>query len=416
MPEEPPLKIGLVIERFAPGAGGVERVAWEVAHELVRQGEHVTVLARAFERDPKHGSPPEPQLAPSTDPSPGSRPGRLDPLPLPVSGTWQPLRVLHFSRRAAAATRGGAFDVVHGFARTHRQDLYRAGGGRHADYLARQHAPLARAFRRLSPRHRVLLGIERRVFRDPSQTIQCASRLVADALVEAEGVARERILLLPNGVDAARHAAPEAVEGGRILRRTFDAEDPGAERVWLLPGSGWRRKGLAPLLEAIARAEDPGLRLWVAGRDAPAPWQARARALGVADRVRFLGLRDDLPRVYHAVDGMVLPTRYDPFANVTLEAASAGLPIVTTTANGAGEWLGDGVVRLPTFAPGRSGQAAEVGALVRALADLRDEAARRRLGTRARRAAAALDWPSHVRALRDAYREIAARRREAGPR
>ena len=38
-----------MIERFVPGAGGVENVAWQVAHELARQGEDVTVLARESE-------------------------------------------------------------------------------------------------------------------------------------------------------------------------------------------------------------------------------------------------------------------------------------------------------------------------------------------------------------------------------
>jgi len=72
------------------------------------------------------------------------------------------------------------------------------------------------------------------------------------------------------------------------------------------------------LLEAFARSEAQAHRLWIAGRDDIGPWKRRATRLGIADRVRFLGERRDLDVLYQAVDAMVLPTRYDPFANVTL--------------------------------------------------------------------------------------------------
>ncbi|HEB90372.1 MAG TPA: glycosyltransferase family 1 protein [Deltaproteobacteria bacterium] len=380
----PLLRIAIVIERFVPGTGGVENVAWQVAHELARVGEDVSVITR--DADPAFVA----------DRSPRSP--RLHRLRIP--GAWQPLRVAAFSHAAARAACRNDFDVVHGFSRTCHQDLYRAGGGSHRDYLQRTHSPGGVLLRRFSPRHRILLAIEKRVFRDPDQRIQCASRLVADRLVEKYGVARDRILLLPNAVDAERYGSATAHETGRILRRRLDGD---ARQIWLLPGSGWRRKGLPVLLEALARLREPGTHLWIAGRDSPRPWQTLARRLGVEARVRFLGPRSDLENVYAAVDGMVLPTRYDPFANVTLEAAASGLPIVTTRSNGASEWLAEEICLLED-----PKNAKELAGHLHALAADPDRSAE--LGRRARAAARRFDWAGHVRILRDEYRRIRERK------
>lgn len=393
-PEENALRIAIVIERFVPGAGGVENVAWQVAHALTRLGEEVTVLAR---EGPPSDSGTRHTARESAESATAADPIRFERIVVP--SFWQPLRVGLFSRRISRAIAGNRFDVVHSFARTRHQDLYRAGGGSHSDYLRRNHDAFGLAVRRCSPRHRTLLGLERGVFRDPRQRIQCASRLVADALIEVEGVPRERILLLPNAVDASRFSDPEAIRAGARLRADLDER---AEQVWLLPGSGWRRKGLATALEAIAARRDPGLRLWVAGRDDPAPWRARAAALGIGERVRFLGERADLPAVYQAVDGMLLPTRYDPFANVTLEAAAAGLPIVTSAANGAAEWFGDDV-RIVA-------RAEDASAFSKAIESFRDADTRRSFGERAQRRARTMDWEGHAASLRDEYRRIIAAR------
>lgn len=385
----PDLRIAIVIERFASNAGGVENVAWQVAHGLARAGEDVTVVAREL--------PSRMEAGPRV-------PSMLRRVAVPRF--WQPLRVLAFShvvgRRMRAAT--PRFDVVHSFSRTRHQDLYRAGGGSHADFLERTHPGARGRLRSLSPRHRTLLALERRVFADPDQRIQCASRLVARRLTEEQGVDPDRILLLPNGVDLDRYASSSARDAGRMLRLR---EAPGPEPVWLFPASGWHRKGLDRVLAALVRLREHRRehrpRLWIAGRDAPASWRRRADRLGLEDRVRFLGPRSDLEVLYHAVDGMVLPTRYDPFANVTLEAAAAGLPIVTTRANGAAEWLDGGCRVLADDEDPRS--------LAAALEALADPAERSALGARARLAVAGLDWQSHVEALRDAYRRIVADRR-----
>lgn len=335
-------------------------------------------------------------VAREVDPAAGVAVVQID-----AAGGRHPLRALSFSRAAARAARGRDFDIVHSFSRTRHQDLFRAGGGSHDDYLRRTHSRFGQGYRRLLPRHWSLLALERRVFADSDQRIQCASRLVADRLAESHGVARERILLLPNAVDAERFDPGRNASAGRRLRQQLDER---AECIWLFPASGWHRKGLDLCLAAMARLADPGLRLWLAGRDDPGPWSRQIAAAGLGERVRLLGPRRDLEIVYAAVDGMLLPTRYDPFANVTFEAAAAGLPILTTRANGAAEWLSANACRVldePTS-----------DALADALRALRNAEIRKRLGDAARSEIAAYHWPGHVTSLREEYRRIVAARRE----
>jgi UDP-glucose:(heptosyl)LPS alpha-1,3-glucosyltransferase len=156
-------------------------------------------------------------------------------------------------------------------------------------------------------------------------------------------------------------------------------------------------------MEALARSEIRGHRLWVAGRDDIAPWKRRATRLGIAERVRFLGERRDLEVLYRAVDAMVLPTRYDPFANVTLEAAAAGLPIVTSSANGAAEWLG-GDIRIVEDID-------DSAALAAALADFDEPSQRKRVGESLARKAQEFGWARHVETLREEYLRIVQRKR-----
>jgi UDP-glucose:(heptosyl)LPS alpha-1,3-glucosyltransferase len=365
------VRVALVIERFEPHGGGVEAVAWNVAGALAARGADVHVVARSGEPHPAvtlHG--------------------------VRVPTFWQPLRVLAFSRAAARAAAAAAVDVVHSFSRTRHQDVFRAGGGSHADYLERSHGPVAARLRRLSPRHAVLLAVERAVFRDPRQIVQCNSAMVRDELARRHRIPAERLVVIPNGVDLARfHPRLRGQARAAVRAEATTGDGP----VWLFAGSGFRRKGLDVALRALALSGDAGT-LWVAGRDDPAPWRRRAAELGVAERTRFLGPRRDLERVYAAADALILPTRYDAFANVCLEALAAGLPVVTSGANGAAATVADAgfVVDDPEDAAG----------FAKALARLAEPAARAELAARARPNAERHGWDACADALLRLYARI----------
>jgi len=78
----------------------------------------------------------------------------------------------------------------------------------------------------------------------------------------------------------------------------------------------------------------------IVGYDSAQPaYEAQAAQLGIAGKTRFLGGRRDAEVCYAAADLYVLPSLYDPFANSTLEALAAGLPVITTMTNGGHEIL-----------------------------------------------------------------------------
>jgi UDP-glucose:(heptosyl)LPS alpha-1,3-glucosyltransferase len=365
------LRIALVIERFEPAGGGVEGAAWRVAHGLAAAGDDVHVFAR-------RGTPSEPV--------------HLHLLPVP--SFWQPLRVLAFSRLAAASTRDG-FDVVHSFSRTRHQDVYRAGGGSHADFLERAYPAGAARWRRLSPRHAVLLSMEAAIFADESQLVQCNSEMVRDQLQQRYDVADSRLAVLANGVDLERFHPGLRGEHRSAVRAELGVPDE--TPAWLLAGSGFRRKGVDTALRALAHAPGAG-ELWIVGRDDPAPWRALAAELGVAERARFLGHRSDMPALYGAADALVLPTRYDAFANVCLEAAACGLPVVTTAADGAARWLCAAGLVLEN--PEDWERLAEL------LVELCDPERRAVCGAATRARAEGQSWSHHVTGLHDLYARV----------
>jgi UDP-glucose:(heptosyl)LPS alpha-1,3-glucosyltransferase len=363
------MRVALVIERFEPGIGGVENVSWCLAQGLARAGDEVHVVARRA------------QACPDVV---------LHPVNAPAF--WQPLRVAAFSRAAARAAPRGAYDVVYSLARTLHQDVYRAGAGSHLDYLRRRYGTPARQLRRLSPRHALLAGFERRVFADTSQVVVCNSEMVRGEIARRYRVEPARLVLIRNGVAFERFAG-----SSRERERVRSELSAGSDTVFVLAGSGFARKGLDTALRALARARVRA-QLWVAGADDTPAWRRRARVLGVAERVRFVGFRSDLPAVFAAADALLLPTRYDAFANVCLEAAAAGLPVVTSGANGAAELFRTAgcVVEDPD----------DVEGFVAALEALAEPGARERLGKAARSVAAAHSWDSHVAALRGLFARV----------
>jgi UDP-glucose:(heptosyl)LPS alpha-1,3-glucosyltransferase len=138
------------------------------------------------------------------------------------------------------------------------------------------------------------------------------------------------------------------------------------ERLAILVGSGFERKGAAIAVRAaaaLAKARADVTRLAVIGRGRPGPYQRLARALGVADRVSFTGPVTDVRPWYAAADALILPTIYDPFANVCLEALACGVPVVTSAANGAAEILNQDVGAVIEDASDADGFARALGRL-----------------------------------------------------
>jgi glycosyltransferase involved in cell wall biosynthesis len=102
------------------------------------------------------------------------------------------------------------------------------------------------------------------------------------------------------------------------------------------------KKGLDTLLDATAKV--PGLYVWIAGEGPiEAELKAQCTKLGLDDRVRFLGWRNDRGALLAASTFVAFPSRYEPFGTVTVDAWAASRPLVAADAVGPAAYVEDGV-------------------------------------------------------------------------
>lgn len=355
------MKIALVRHSCQVGGGAEQSVAY-LASELTLQGHEVHLFAHHIAEDGPHG---------------------IVFHRVPVIRGASILKVLSFAFYAASLLKKESFDIIHSFERTFYHDLYRAGDGCHQEWLMNRHRafPLRRPLDAVSPRHRAILAMQRHIF-----TPDCSRRVIANSMKTKQEIVRhydypeDRIAVVYNGVDLDRFH-PRNRERLQEPTRAALGLAPD-DMVLLFVGSGFERKGLSFCLkgvaQALSRCPQIPVRLIVAGKGNPRPYLALAQTLDLRERVRFVGAWARMEELYAAADAFVLPTLYDSFANVTLEAAAAGLPILTSRQNGASELIEDGRSGLIVSSPT---ELSEIGGK---LSELFDATRRRALGSAAR--------------------------------
>ena len=197
--------------------------------------------------------------------------------------------------------------------------------------------------------------------------IICESRFARQSLLAQRrllGCRREQIVMIPNGIDLSRFDP--------------DSHDRGASRVALgvgandfVVGSVARlapEKNLSMLLRAVAnvvrrpdarslRPVRGSIRVVLAGPDrgCRAELETEARELGIADRVRFLGERSDVPQILRACDAFAITSLYEGVSIAMLEAIAMGLPIIATHVGALAECIdGNGILVAPLDVPSLS--------------------------------------------------------------
>ena len=366
------MKLALICRPFS-FHGGIETATAGLVNALVKRGGHDLHLLTTAAQFP----------------APGITVHRL-----PVLSQPSVLRHLSFALAARRAARAGGYDLVQSHERALEQDIYRAGEGSHRAYLR----AMGRSWVQVNPQHRLLLHLERRIF-----TLRSARHIVAisgrgKSEIEAlYGTPSSNITVVYNGVDLARFH-PDNRERWRDEMRS--ALGIPAE-AWLIAfvGSGFERKGLGPLLDAVARLGDRRVRVLVAGKGRTEAYRERATRLGVAHAVTWIAPRPDVERVYATADVVALPARYEPFGNVHLEALASGVPVLTSAATGGAEVVDDGVSGAVVAAP----TAEEIA---RALRAIRDGDPGRMSGA-AREAAEPFTYAAQVDGLEEIYRRLA---------
>jgi UDP-glucose:(heptosyl)LPS alpha-1,3-glucosyltransferase len=373
------VRIALIRQRYAAG-GGAERYVAQLLESLSAGGHEVHLFAHRWT----------------------GVPAGVTIHHVPVAPAPAFLRVLSFAWAAHRMTRRGAFDLVHSFDRTLCPDLYRAGDGCHRAWLERRRAVEENPLRLLdgvNPMHRSLLFLERRLFQGGCRCVIANSRMVQEEIQRYYGTPGARIRVLYTGVDLSRFRPPGTSGGRAEARRALGiaTEAP----VVLFAGSGFERKGLRFLLEAVGRLRPISeLRLWVLGKGNVGRARLQAERLGIADRVHFAGVVTDPERWMAAADLFVLPTIYDPFSNACLEAMACGVPVVTTRANGVAEimeeWRTGAILAEPR----------DVAGLADRMAELLDPVRREERSAAARACAGGFPAEEHLKQMLATYEDL----------
>lgn len=376
-----PRRLSVAVAAYAAERrGGESRAALELCRALVDAGHAVTLYARTV----------DPELRTAVDfrrlPFVPGMPGLLDELVMVPSSTWALRR--HRDDHDVFVTVGACgwppapyvFDA-HFAQRGWRRSW--ATSTRPSAYH-RAHARLAEV-------------VEQRLVR-AADVVLAGSETVARDLTDG----RRAVRIVAKGVELSAH--PPATADDRARARPHFGVPADAFVVGFVGEYATTRKGLDHLVRAVAGLPDD-THLLVAGSGRDAEMRTLATACGLGDRLHLAGFVSPPNDAYAAMDVLAVPSAYEPFSLVAVEAAAAGVAVVAATAVGAAAHLGDGVATVadPT----------DVEALRGTLAGLRsspDRLAAMRAATRA--AAERLDWPlvmaDAVRAVEDAAGTAAA--------
>jgi len=317
------MKIALVNKKFSLTHGGLERFSVNLAAALSREGHSVCAVGLEAEDLPQI----------------------VDFVRVQPKKHLSFLQVIAAARAFQAALVDQRCDIVYALTRILQADMVRLGDGVHRHWMRIRYPMAVERWLNylVNPAHLANLFLETRLYRGGHfRRIVTNSRLCKEQVQCYYGVAPALVEVIYNGVDH-RVFSPKAVQPFRTeVRRKFGLSD--GEILLLHVSNNWKRKGLEVILQAVASlcAKGHHVHVLVVGRGPEKQFVQKAQALGIGSQLHIAGPTREVQRYYGAADLFVLPTMYDPFSNVCLEAMACGLPVITTAENGAAELVREG--------------------------------------------------------------------------
>jgi glycogen(starch) synthase len=317
--------------------GGLGRHVHQLSTSLAAAGHEVTVVTRHAPGAPLEEYADGVRIVRAPEDPP------LFPLATPSLLAWTMAFNHTLTRAALRAAQSGEFDVIHAhdWLVTHTAVTLKE----HLDLplVATIHATEAGRHQGWLPEemNRCIHSVEWWLGREACRVLVCSEYMKWEVsrLLELPAA---RVQVIPNGVDdRVWQAQPGAVAAARSR---FASDGP-------LVGFAGRlvyEKGVQHLVHAIPqlRAQHPGLRVVIAG-DGPfrGELQEAAYRLDLGQTVSFAGFLNEtqLPAVLAATDTTVVPSLYEPFGMVALEAAAAGAPLAVSATGGLAEIVEPGV-------------------------------------------------------------------------
>lgn len=287
--------------------GGLEKYTLRLAKAFLQKGCSITIL--------------------TTGPAPDIE--GLEIISLAEDSKFSLSHLYRFDQLCRKWTGSHHYDLIFGMERTTEQTHYRAGSGVHAVFLKQRaliDSPLKLLSFRFNPLHRYLLHSERKAFENPHlRLLFTNSEMVRNEILENYSTPPIKLRTVHNGV--------EWKEWEPDFKKSFELKEKKERYHFLFVGNGFQRKGLPFLLEGLKHIKEE-ICLTVVGKDKNLEWYRQRYK-----NVHFMGSQEDLRPFYQAADALVIPSIYDPFANVTVEALAMGLYVVTSRFNGGKEVL-----------------------------------------------------------------------------
>lgn len=161
------------------------------------------------------------------------------------------------------------------------------------------------------------------------------------------------------------------------------------EILLVFAGNPFVRKGLKYVIEALPKLENNYYKLLIIGQDDPnkMPYVEMINELGLKDKVIWVGLTPDIKKYFAASDIFILPTRYEPFGIVIIEAMASGLPVVVSKLSGAAELIDDEKDGMKIEDPTNSDEIAEKLNYL-----IKNDIVRKEMGRKAREKAEEFTW------------------------
>lgn len=271
-------------------------------------------------------------------------PEKLETLSLSSTSKLSFRKLAQFDNFCADLLKKLDASIIFGMDRNRFQTHLRAGNGVHAAYLELRRqadSPLKRLSFLMNPLHRMLLKLEKEAFEHPQlQRLFTNSHMVKEEILRHYSTDPKKITVVHNGVE------------WQEMQPSFDCWEEEKERFaeelgldphvfhFLFVGHNFRRKGVRELLEGAAFLAHEQFHISIVGHDKNLhEYEALAHRLNLTGKVRFFGSSSEITRFYQLADALVIPSLYDPFANVTLEALAMGLYVVSSKTNGGCEIL-----------------------------------------------------------------------------
>lgn len=278
-----------------------------IANECVQRGHQVTVFTGSWEGEVPHG---------------------VEVVLVKHFGLTNHTRAAAFHRKLTKALSKRTFDVKVGFNKIPAMDIYYCG-----DYCYVGRSYLRHSFfYRFTPRFINYSNFEREIFEASSQTRVLSLSDREKAIYQQYYLTQDsRFLCLPPTLEKARWASLGELPNRDSLRQSLGIKKD--DNLVFLIGSGFATKGLDRAIIAMSTLPKELLDktyLYIVGQDKNEPFVRLAKRHNVADNVRFLGGRKDVPALMKAGDMLLHPAYAETTGGVLLEAIVSGLPVLAT--------------------------------------------------------------------------------------